>query len=104
VVLPAKPDLPVRKASPARRVSRVHKVRRVLKDLWAIRAKPGQLVPREPKVLPVRKVWPVLRVRLVRRGRQDLPGPKVTLVCKALLVHPDRRARRVFKARLDLRE
>ena len=85
----AKPDLPVRKALPARGVSLVNKVRRVLKDRWARRAKPGRL---EPRVLPARKVSPVLRVRLVRKGRQDLLDQMVRLVCKVLLVHPDRRA------------
>jgi len=85
-------------------VSRVHKVRQALKDRWAKRGKPGLLVRREPKVLPVRKAWPVLRVRLVRRDRQDLLAPKATLVCKVLLEHPDRKAPQVFKARQDPRE
>ena len=44
-------------------------VRRVLKDLWARRAKRDRLVRREPKDLPVRKVSPVPRGRLVRRDR-----------------------------------
>ena len=104
MVLLAKPDLPVRKALRAQGVRRVHKVRRVLKGLWARRAKPGRLVRREPKALPVRKVSPVPRVRLVRRGRSDLLGQKVRPVSKVLSGHPGRRAQRVFKARLDPRE
>jgi hypothetical protein len=62
------------------------------------------LVRREPKVLPVRKGWPALRVRLVRRDRQDLLAPKARRVCKVLLVHPDRKAPQVFKDRQDRRE
>jgi len=60
-------------------------------------------VRRGPKVLPVRKVSLVSRGRLVRRDPQDPLDRQVKQVCKVLLVHRDRRALRVFKARQDPR-
>jgi hypothetical protein len=107
LALPAKQDLPVRKALPAHRVRLVRKVQRVLKDQWGKRAKPAPLVPPvqwDHKALPVRKVLLVLRVRLARRGLRDHQGPKARQAFKVLPDHPARRGRQVFKVPLDPKE
>ena len=71
------------------------------------RAKRDCLVPPaqwDHKVLPVRRVLPVLRVLLACRGLRDHPGPKGRQASKVLPGHPARKVWQVFKAPLGPKE